>query len=71
MAIFNAMTIRQIKKEVEALSPKEQRELATYIVRLQNARDPGYKRLLAQWRDDRDRSHWLTLDEAEKRLKKN
>jgi hypothetical protein len=65
------MTIKQLKKEVAALSAKEQRELATHLVRLQNARDPGYKRLLARWRDDGDRSHWLTLDEAEKRLKKN
>ena len=65
------MTIRQIKKEVEALSPKEQRALATYLVRLQNARDPVYRRKLARWRDDRVRSHWLTLDEAEKRLSKN
>jgi hypothetical protein len=65
------MTIRQLKKEVAALSPKEQRELATHLVRLQNARNPGYKRLLAQWRDDRIRTHWLTPDEAEKRLSKN
>jgi len=65
------MTVQQIKKELKALSPKEQRELATYLVRLQNARDPDYRRRLAQWRDDRVRSHWLTPDGADKRLSKN
>ena len=62
------MTMKQIKKEVETFSPKKQKELATYLVRLQSARDPEYKRLLAEWRDDRNPRHWLTVAEAEKRL---
>jgi hypothetical protein len=63
--------MKQLKEQVATLSPRQQRELTAHLVRLQNARDPQYKRLLAQWRDDRSRTRWLTLDEAEKQLAKN
>lgn len=62
------MSLDQLKDQVSHLAPKEQRELAAYIVSLQTERDDGFKRQLAQKIDDSDPAHWVELDELREKL---
>jgi hypothetical protein len=62
------MSLDQLKDQVSHLAPKEQRELAAYIVSLQTERDDGFKRQIAQKIDDFDPAHWIELDDLRKRL---
>ncbi len=62
------MTLEQIKKEAEALSSPEKAHLAAYLIHLRNRQDPEYFPEIRQRVEDRDKSHWLTPDEFERRL---
>lgn len=65
------MSLQEIKKELATLSPDDQREIAAYLFRLRHINDPDYHDILQRRMDDKDASHWLLLDEFEKRLDKN
>jgi len=59
----------QLKVEVARLDPREQRELAAYIVSVQTEREPHFKRRLADKIDDSDPAHWVELDDLREKLK--
>ena len=63
-----SMTIEEIKKEAETLSFEQQGELAAFLVQLRNRRDPSYMAEINERIEDRERSHWLSPDEFERRL---
>jgi len=65
------MTMQQLKKQVAELSFEKQTELAAYLVRLRNQRDPQDQRLTTKRLADTNRRHWLTPDAFEKRLSRN
>jgi hypothetical protein len=62
------MTLEQIKKEAETLSSPEKAHLAAYLIHLRNREDPDYLREMRDRIDDREKSHWLSPDEFERRL---
>ena len=65
------MSFEQLKREVLTLSDREQAELIRYTLQLRYAQDAAYRREVTDRLNDRDKSHWLTPDEFERRLDHN
>jgi hypothetical protein len=59
------MSLEQLKKEAEALTKDERRELMSHMVRL--IQDQQRARELAEIIDDKDPSHWIPLSEVKAR----
>jgi hypothetical protein len=62
------MTVEEIKKRIVSLSPDEQSEISVFLSHLRGSSDPEYRRLVQERLADRDPSHWLTIEEFERRL---
>lgn len=62
------MSFEQLKREVASLSTGEQAELISYTLQLRHAHDRNYRREVTERLNDKDKSHWLTPDEFERRL---
>jgi hypothetical protein len=62
------MSIEQLKREVTALSDREQAELISYTLQLRHSHDADYRREVTDRLNDTDKSRWLTPDEFERRL---
>jgi hypothetical protein len=65
------MSFEQLKHEVTTLSDGEQAELIRYTLQLRHAHDAEYRREVTDRLNDRDKSHWLTPEEFERRLDQN
>jgi hypothetical protein len=62
------MSLEQLKREVTVLSDREQAELIRYTLQLRYANDSDYRGEVTDRLNDKDKSHWLTPDEFERRL---
>jgi hypothetical protein len=65
-----AVSVKELKHELAALSATEQAEMAAFLFHLRHASDPEYQATIEQRLADKDPTHWLTPDEFEKRLNK-
>lgn len=62
------MSIETLKQELAALSAEDQRRVVAFVVSLQEAQNAGYQESLARKIDDRDPSHFATLEDLDRRL---
>jgi hypothetical protein len=62
------MSLTQLKDEAVHLAPAEQRELVAFIIARQTEQDEDFRRDLGRKIDDTDPSHWVDLDELQKRF---
>ncbi|HEV2318546.1 MAG TPA: hypothetical protein VGV18_02270 [Verrucomicrobiae bacterium] len=62
------MSLEQLKREVTALSDREQAELIRYTVQLRYTNDSEYRHEVTERLNDKDKSHWPSPDEFERRL---
>lgn len=62
------MSFEQIKKEAEALSPKEQDDLSAFLSVLREERDPEFQAEIRRRVEDTDPSHWIKLEDVEARF---
>jgi asparagine synthetase B (glutamine-hydrolysing) len=60
------MSIEQLKREVLALSDREQADLIRFTLQLRHEHDAEYRREVTDRLNDADKSHWLTPDEFER-----
>jgi hypothetical protein len=51
-----------------ALSETERAEISAFLFHLRHASDPDYQAAVQRRMDDKNPSHWLTLDGLESRL---
>jgi hypothetical protein len=65
------VSVKELKKELASLSASQQAEVAAFLFQLRHKSDPDYQATLQRRLADKDPSHWLTPDEADRRLKKN
>ena len=61
------MSLKQLKDQAVHLSLTEQRELIAFLVTRQPEYSKDFKRVLAEKIDDNDSSHWVELDDLQKR----
>ena len=61
------MSIEVLKQELSALDANAQRQLTAFLVSLQDARDDGYRKKLAE-KIDRPTSEFATLEDLDRRL---
>lgn len=62
------MSIAELKAEVDRLSPEDTKQLMSYIAVKRRLFTPEIIEELSRKIDDKDPSHWLTLEEFGKRL---
>lgn len=62
------MSFEQLKREVALLDDRQQAELISYALQLRYAHDADYRKEVSDRLNDADKSHWLTLEEYERRL---
>jgi hypothetical protein len=62
------MSIAELKSEVDRLSAEERLELTTYLVTRDRLLNPDFVGELTRKIDDREPAHWVSLEDAEKRL---
>lgn len=62
------MSIEQLKREVTALSDREQADLIRFTLQLRHEHDAEYRREVTDRLNDGDKARWLTPDEFERRL---
>jgi hypothetical protein len=67
-ARLGLVSIAELKSEIDRLSPEELQHLKTYLAIRQDMLDPEFREEMARKIDDNDPSHWVTLEQAEKRL---
>jgi len=63
------MKLDELQREAEGLSPEEQRKLIGFLVAMDVRRDVGYRDELSRRLDDKNPQAWMSLREAEWRLK--
>ena len=64
------MSLAQLKDQAVHLDLGEQRELIAFLISRQTEQDEDFKRTLAQKIDDTDPSHWVELNDLQKRYSK-
>lgn len=62
------MSLAQLKDQAAHLPPSEQRELIAFLISRQTEQNEEFKQLLARKIDDTDPSHWIDLDDLQKRF---
>jgi hypothetical protein len=62
------MSVEELEREVEGLDDAERRRLMAHLIALEDRKHTEYLEMLARRIDDKDPSHWITLEELEKRL---
>ena len=65
---MDGMSFEELKQRIGSLSPEEQSEVSAFLWHLRHKSDPEYLALMEARSADRDPSHWLTLEEFERRL---
>ena len=63
------MTLEQIKEGLASLPEEQQDHVVAYVVHLRHLRDPQTRQELTRRIDDRDPSHWVSLDQLKERWK--
>ena len=62
------MSVEEIKRGLASLSPTQQSEVSAFLFHLRHASDPEYQGRIDSRLSDKDRTHWLTPEEFERRL---
>ena len=62
------MSIEAIKQELANLDQTQRKEIINFLVAMDRRDDPARRAELTRRIDDKDPSHWVTLEELEKRL---
>jgi len=64
-----SMTLDQIKEELASMPEEQQDHLVAYVVHLRHLRDPQARREITRRIDDREPSHWISVDQLKEHWK--
>ena len=67
---FLCMSVQEVKDGLAMLSQPQQDEVIAYVLLQREMEDPSFQADLARRMDDKDPSHWLTLEQFERELDK-
>lgn len=57
------MTLEQIKEELARMPEEQQDHVVGYVMHLRRLRDPLLRQELTRKMEDRDPSHWISVDQ--------
>jgi hypothetical protein len=61
------MEAGELKSELAALDSKGRRQMIAFLLALEEQNNQEYREELARRIDDKDPSHWVSLDELDRR----
>jgi hypothetical protein len=64
------VSVQEIKEKLAGLPRKAQDEVVAFLFQLRHAEDAEYQEAIARRMGDRQRSHWVSPEDFEKRLDK-
>ena len=67
--VIEVPALEEIKDQLAVLPEEQQDHLAAYLTHLRHLRDPLVRSDLAKRVDDRDASHWVSLDQLREQWK--
>jgi hypothetical protein len=62
------MSVEELERELSGLDDAERHRIMAYLVSIEDQKHVEYMEKMARKIDDKDPSHWITLEELEKRL---
>ena len=62
------MSIEALKQELAGLDDDKRHHIMAFLIAIEDKRNPEYMAALARKIDDNDPSHWVTLEEFDRRL---
>jgi hypothetical protein len=62
------MSVEELERELSELADAERHRIMAYLVAIEDQKHAEYLAKLARKIDDKDPSHWITLEELEKKL---
>ncbi len=62
------MSVEQIMHSLSSLSQDELKAVSIYVRQLRSAADLEHRKLIATRLDDKDPSHWVSLEELKSRF---
>jgi len=62
------MSVEELERELSELADAERHRIMAYLVAIEDQKHAEYLSKLARKIDDKDPSHWITLEELEKKL---
>jgi len=62
------MSIEAIKQELAELDDDKRHHIMAFLIAIEDKRNTEYMAALARKIDDNDPSHWVTLEEFDRRL---
>jgi hypothetical protein len=62
------MSVEELERELSSLDDAKRHRVMAYLVAIEDRKHAEYMAKLARKIDDKDPSHWITLEELEKRL---
>ena len=62
------MSIEAIKQELAELDDDKRHHIMAFLIAIEDRKDPEYGAKMARKIDDNDPSHWVTLEEFDRRL---
>jgi hypothetical protein len=62
------MSIDAIKQELAGMDDEKRHHIMAFLIAIEDRKDPEYAAKMARKIDDNDPSHWVTLEEFEKRF---
>ena len=62
------MSVEELERELSGLADAERHRIMAYLVSIEDQKHAEYVAEMARRIDDKDPSHWITLEELEKRL---
>lgn len=65
----SGVSLQEIKSELAEMPQDEQDHLAAYLVHLRHQRDAGLRREITERLNDKEPSHWVSLDQLREHWK--
>ena len=62
------MSLDELQREVEHLTPDERRKLIGFLVTIEMRKNEGYREELSRRVADKDSTSWVRLNDAERQL---
>lgn len=65
---MNNMSVEELKRKIAELTSDEQAQVAAFVFHLRHNADPDYQQTIQRRAEDKNPSHWLSVDEFQKKL---